>query len=64
MTYDELVQRIGEPQGAGIKVDDVDQSLTTVFHWACGCRAYEWPDHIEIDPCFTHRGSLGRDPGE
>jgi hypothetical protein len=59
VTYDELTRHIGEPQGTGVKTDGSD-TLITVFHWSCGCRAYELPDHIEIEPCATHRALLRR----
>ncbi len=62
MTYDELTRRIGEPQHTGLKIGE-DQTLITVFHWKCGCRAYEWPHHIEIAPCLLHREILA-DSGE
>ena len=62
MTYDELTQHIGQPQGTGLKTDGPDM-LITVFHWACACRAYEWPDHIEIEPCPLHQ-SLVRDESD
>jgi len=57
VTYDELTQHIGEPQSTGVKTDEAD-TLVTVFHWACGCRAYEWPEHIEIEPCAAHGALL------
>jgi hypothetical protein len=57
VTYDELTRYIGEPQTTGVKIDGA--GLVTFFRWACGCRAYEWPDHVEIEPCAAHRRSLG-----
>jgi hypothetical protein len=63
VTYDELTRHIGEPQRTGVKTDGSD-TLITVFHWACGCRAYEWPDHIEIEPCAPHRALLRSGSGE
>ncbi len=57
MTYDELTRHIGEPQETGVKTSGAD-TLITVFRWSCGCRAYELPDHIEIEPCAAHRAAL------
>jgi hypothetical protein len=57
VTYSELTRHIGEPQTTGVKIDD-PQTLVTFFRWACGCRAYEWPDHVEIQPCPQHRDIL------
>ena len=59
MTYDELIRHIGEPQETGVKTDGPN-TLITVFHWECACRAYEWPDRIELEPCRAHRALLRR----
>ncbi len=56
MTYSELTAHIGEPQTTGVKIDELE--LVTFFRWACTCEAFEWPDHIEIEPCVEHRRSL------
>ncbi len=56
MTYDDLTRHIGQPAATGVKIED--SSLVTLFRWNCGCRAYEWPDHVEIELCAAHRLSL------
>jgi hypothetical protein len=56
VTYSELTAQIGQPQTTGVKIDE--QELVTFFRWNCGCEAFEWPDHVEIQPCPRHRRSL------